>query len=148
RTGVRADQFDAVLFEDAPIVELERDVQRGLPTHRGEERVRPLPGDDPFDPLRCDRLYVGAVREVGIRHDRGRVAVDQNDPVALLLEGAYRLRSRIVELAGLPNHDRARTDEENRLQIVASRHEPVIPSTPFLVPSGWPWPGSARSRPR
>ena len=42
RARVRADQLDAVLLEHAAVVQLERDVQRGLAAHGRQQRVRPL----------------------------------------------------------------------------------------------------------
>jgi hypothetical protein len=81
---VRADQLDAVLLEDARVVQLEGHVERRLAAHRRQQRVRPLLLDDALDPLRRDRLDVGRVGQLRVRHDRGRVAVHQDDAVALL----------------------------------------------------------------
>ena len=49
----------------------------------------------------------------GIGHDRGRVRVDQHDLVALFAQGLAGLRAGVVELAGLPDDDRAGADEQN-----------------------------------
>ena len=74
RGDVGADQLDAVLLEDARLVQRHRGVQRGLAAERGEQRVRALPLDDLRDDLGRDRLDVGRVGELGVGHDRRRVA--------------------------------------------------------------------------
>src|SRR5690606_29033456 len=78
---VRADQLDAVLLEHTAVVELERDVERRLSTHRRQQRVRPLLLDDALYPFGRDRLDVRGIREIGIRHDRRGIAVDEDDAV-------------------------------------------------------------------
>ena len=83
RLDVRADQLDAVLLEDARLVQRHRGVQRGLAAEGGEQRVRALLLDDLLDDLRGDRLDVGGVGELRVGHDRRRVGVDQDDPQAL-----------------------------------------------------------------
>ena len=45
-------------------------------------------------PLGRHRLDVGPVGQLRVGHDRRRIRVDQDDPVALLLERAHRLRAR------------------------------------------------------
>ena len=69
-----------------------------------------------------DRLEVGPIREGRIGHDRRRVGVDEDDPVALLPEGLARLRSRIVELAALTDDDGTGPDDEYRVNVVSSWH--------------------------
>ena len=66
-------------------------------------------------------MYVrSAVARIG--HDRGRIRVHQHDLVALLAQRLAGLRAGIVKLAGLTNHDRAGTDKQNLLDVVASWH--------------------------
>jgi hypothetical protein len=113
RAGVGADQLDAVLVEDARAVEVHGDVERGLAPHRRQDRVDVLALDDLLDPLGRDRLDVGPVREIRVRHDRRRIGVHQDDPVPLLLERANGLGAGIVELAGLADDDRPRPQDEN-----------------------------------
>ena len=72
--------------------------------------------------LDVERLDVGGVGEVGVGHDRRRVRVGEDHPVALLPQHAAGLGARVVELAGLPDHDRAGPDEEDRLDVVAAGH--------------------------
>ena len=75
----------------------------------GSTRVGPLALEDRLEHLGRERLDVGAVRVLGVGHDRRRVRVHQRDAEALLLEDLDRLGARVVELAGLADHDRARS---------------------------------------
>ena len=122
RLGPRPDHLDAVALEDAELDQLHGQVQRRLPAERRQQRVGPLLLDDGRQHLGVERLDVGPVRRGGVRHDRGRVGVGQDHPVALLGQDPAGLGARVVELAGLADHDRARPDDEDRLQVVAARH--------------------------
>ncbi len=87
----RADEFDAEAVEGAVLGERHREVQPGLPAEGGEKGVGALLLDDLGDELGGDRLDVGAVGELGVGHDRGRVRVDEDDLVAVLLQHLARL---------------------------------------------------------
>jgi hypothetical protein len=63
--------------------------------------------ENELDELRRDRLDVRPIRELRIGHDRGRIGVDEDDLIPLFLQRLRRLRSRIIELGGLPDDDRA-----------------------------------------
>ena len=104
------------------LLQRQRGVERGLPAHGRQQRVGPLLLDDLGDDLRRDRLDIGRVGQVRIGHDRGRVGIDQHDPVALFLEGLAGLGAGIVELAGLADDDRAGADDQDRLDVGAFRH--------------------------
>ena len=54
-----------------------------------------------------ERLDVGRVGELRVGHDRRRVRVGEDHPVALLAQHAAGLGAGVVELAGLPDDDRA-----------------------------------------
>ena len=110
---LRADHLDAVLVENARLGKLDGKIQRRLTAHGRQQRIRPLALDDGFDELHGQRLDVGAVRQFRIRHDRGRVRIDQDDLVALFAQGLARLRSRIVELARLTDDDRTGADDQD-----------------------------------
>ena len=115
--GGGADHFDAELFEDAHLAQAEGAVERGLAAHGGEQRVGALALDDLGDDLGGDGLHIGGVGQIRVGHDGRRIGVDQNDAVALVLEGLAGLGAGIIELAGLPDDDRPRTDDEDRLDI-------------------------------
>jgi hypothetical protein len=54
---------------------------------------------------------VGAIGELRIGHDRGRIRVHEDDLVAFLAQRLAGLHAGIIELAALPDHDRAGADE-------------------------------------
>ena len=118
----RANQLDVVLLEDAGVGEVHRQVQRRLPADRRQDRVGPFDLDDGFEHFRRQRLDVGAIGELGVRHDRRRVAVDEDDFEALAPQRLAGLAARVVELARLTDDDRARADDEHAFQIGASWH--------------------------
>lgn len=97
------------LLEHALLLELHRQIQAGLAADARDDRVRALLAQDTRHILQRQRLHVHLVRDGGIRHDRGRVGVDENDLVPLLLERQARLRAGIVKLSGLTDDDRARS---------------------------------------
>ena len=101
--------------QHAVLVQVERAVERGLPAHRRQQRVGPLLGDDLLDHLPGDRLDVGDVGHLRVGHDRRRVAVDEDDAVALLAQRLAGLRAGVVELAGLADDDRPGADDQDAI---------------------------------
>ena len=128
RFGTSAEHLDAVLLQDAPLVEREREVQRRLTAERGEDRRGLLPLDDGLERARLERLHVRPGGEARVRHDGGWVRVHQDDVVALVAQGLCALRSGIVELASLADDDWPGADDEDFLEVVAARHRIVLPS--------------------
>ena len=120
--GVGADHLDAVLLQHAVPPQVHRQVEARLPAERRQQRIGPLLLDHLLDDLPGERLDVRAVGRRRIGHDRGRVRVDQHDLVALFAQRLARLRAGVVELAGLADDDRAGADDQNLLDVVASRH--------------------------
>ena len=131
--GVGADHLDAELVERPAAEEGHSGIERGLAAERRQQhelavRLEALhlldfPGDDLLDALRGDRLQVGAVGELRVGHDRGRVRVRQDDAVAFFPERFARLRAGVVEFARLPDDDRAGADDQDRVDIRALRHK-------------------------
>ena len=117
-----ADQLDAVLGQDARLVKFHRQVQPGLPAHGRQQGVGPLARDDLASEVDGERLDVGGISDVGVRHDRGGIAIEQDHAVAQLLQGLARLCARIVELTGLANHDGTGADDEDGLDVGTERH--------------------------
>ena len=114
----RADHLDVVILEHAHFLQAERAIQRRLPAHGRQQREPARHGvallhDDLGDHLGRDRLDIGAVGRVRIGHDRGRVRIDEDDAVAFRAQGLAGLCSRIVELAGLADDDRACADDQD-----------------------------------
>ena len=117
-----ANQLDAVLLERAVLAERNRQVERGLAAHRRQHRVRLLALDDRRQDFGRQRLDVRAIRELRVRHDRRRVAVDQHDLEPLVAQRLARLRAGIVELARLPDDDGAGADDEDAFDIGSFGH--------------------------
>jgi hypothetical protein len=102
-------------------------VERGLAAHGRQQREAAGQDvafllDDLGDDLWRDRLDIGRVGQLRIGHDRRRVRVDQDDAIALCLQRLAGLGAGIVELAGLADDDRARADDQDRLDVCALGH--------------------------
>src|SRR5262249_46652468 len=102
--------------------ERQRRVQRRLTAHGREKRVRALLLDDLRDDLRGNGFDISRVGEVGVCHDRRRVGIDQDDPVAFLLERLAGLRARIVEFTRLADNDRSGANNQDRGYVGAFGH--------------------------
>ena len=98
-------------------------VEGRLPAHGRQQRVGPLLLDDLGDDRRRDRLDIGDVGRLRVGHDRGRVRVDQDDPVAFLAQRLAGLGARIVELAGLADDDRPGADDQDRVDVGTFGHD-------------------------
>ncbi len=122
RVSIGADQLHPVPLEDSRVVKLHREVERGLTAQGRQERVGSLDLDDALDRGDIERLDVRAVGDRRVRHDRRRVRIDEDNPVPLLAERTAGLGARIVELAGLPDHDRAAAKHKNRGDVGSARH--------------------------
>lgn len=66
-----------------------------------------LLGDDLLQALLVQRLDVGDIRHLRIRHDRGRVGIHQHNLVSQLFQRLAGLGPRIVKFAGLAYDDGA-----------------------------------------
>ena len=124
RLDAGADQLHAMAREGAVLGQGAGQVEGGLAAHRRQAGIRPLALDDAREDVRQQRLDVGRIRQIRVGHDRGRIGVDQDHPVALGLERLDGLRARIVELAGLADHDRSRSDHQDGADVGAFGHQP------------------------
>ena len=132
--GLGADHFHTVLFQNAGSEKLHRSVEAGLPAERGEQskltfgperlHLGQFAHDNFLNRFGRDRLDVGAVGKFRIGHNRGRIGIHQHHAIAFLLERLTGLRARIIKLTRLPNNNRASADNQNRMNVVSSRHEP------------------------
>ena len=113
----RADQLDAEVVEDALLGELDGEVESGLAAHRRQQRVGPLALEHAGDAFEVERLEVRPVGEARVGHDRRRVRVDDDRPEPVLAQHLQRLAARVVELAGLADHDRPGADQADRLDV-------------------------------
>ena len=99
-----------------------RRIERGLSAQGRQERVGTLPGDDLLDKVRSDRFDVRGIGKLRVGHDGGGIGVNQHHSNALGLEHAAGLGARVVKLAGLPDDDRSRSNDEDGGNIIAAWH--------------------------
>ena len=117
-----ADGLHPVFVEDAGLGELAGQVEPGLAAEVGQQRVRPGTGDDLGEAGHVEWGDEGLVGHHRVGHDRRRVRVDQDDLVAEPAQRLAGLGAGVVELAGLPDHDGARTDDQDPVDVIAFRH--------------------------
>src|SRR6266511_128058 len=86
----------------------------------------PMVGSSPNPPAMTWRSFSMILATIygviGVGHDRRRIGVDQHDPITLGFERLDRLRAGIVELAGLPDDDWPRADDEDRGEVGPRGH--------------------------
>ena len=112
--------------QHALFFQLHGQVQTGLPADAGKDGIRTLIADDLGDIFQGQGLHIDLVRNRCIRHDRRRIRVAQNNLVALFLQGKTGLCPCIIKLCRLPDHDRARADDENFMDISSFGHEGLL----------------------
>ena len=117
-----ADGLHPVFVEHAGFGQLAGQVEPGLAAEVGQQRVRPGTGDDLGEAGHVERGDEGLVGHHRVGHDRRRVRVDQDDLVAEPAQRLAGLGAGVVELAGLPDHDGARTDDQDPVDVIAFRH--------------------------
>ena len=110
------------LLQNAAAGQIHRHVEARLAAQRRQQGVGPFLFDDLLDVLPGDRLDVRAVGRLRIGHDRRRVRIDQHDLVTVFPQRFARLGAGIVEFAGLTDDDRAGADDQNFVDVVATRH--------------------------
>ena len=113
----RPEELDVVALEGSARGQRHREVEGRLATEAREESLRPLLRDDRLDGLRGERLEVDRVGDLGVGHDRRRVAVDEDRPDALGPQSAAGLRSCVIELGGLADDDRARAEDQDGCRL-------------------------------
>ena len=93
-------------------------------------RQRVFALDDRREMRDVERLDVRALHELGVRHDRGGIRVHEDHFVPEVSKCFGSLRSRVVELARLSDHDRSGANEKDLFDIVAGRHERALSTAP------------------
>ena len=126
--GGGADHLDVELCQRALLAQRQRAVQRGLAAHGRQQRKTAGKDvaflfDDLGDDFRRDRLDIGGVGQFRIGHDGGRIGIDQDDAVALFLQGLDRLGAGIVEFAGLADHDGTGADDQDGGDVGSFGHQ-------------------------
>ena len=108
--------------------QIERTVECCLAAHGGQDGIGTLFGNDLFNRLPSDGFDVGDVCCCRVGHDRGRVAVDQNDFITLFAQSFASLYARVVKLTGLANDDGASANDENAFKVGPLWHVIFSPS--------------------
>ena len=116
------DELAAVPGQDPLFRQLHRQVQRRLAAHGGEDGVGAFDSDDPLRRFHGDGFDVGAIGPLRVRHDRRGIGVQEDGAVPLFPQRLQRLHARVIELAGLPDDDGTRAEEENGLEVFSSGH--------------------------
>ena len=83
RLWTGADQLNLISIKDPMSMQIKRTVECRLTAHRGQNCIGALPLDNPLDDLPGNRFDVSHIGRFRVSHDGGRVAIDQNDPIAL-----------------------------------------------------------------
>jgi len=116
----RAEHVDVVTREHARAFEFDGEIEAGLAAERRQQRIRPFVRDDRLQRGDGQWLDVDGVGDLGIRHDRRGVRVDEDDPVAFFPQRATRLDACVIEFGGLADDDRTRADHED---AAGGRHD-------------------------
>ena len=122
RRQIAADHLNAMSLKHSGLGQFDRHVQRRLPAEGRQERIRLFLRDDFLHERRRNGLDIRTVGKAGIGHDSSRIAVYQHDSVSLFAQHLACLRTRIIELARLANHNGPRPNYQDGLYIVSSRH--------------------------
>ena len=120
--GLGADHLDLEQIQHAAPVELKGTIERCLAAHGWQQGIRALDLDHLGDHFRRDGFNIGRVRELRIGHDRRRVGIDQDHPVALGLQRLHRLHPGIIEFAGLADDDRTCANDQDGFDVGAFGH--------------------------
>ena len=126
--GFSTDEFHLVAVENAAFVQFHGEVECRLATESGEQCIGAFATDDFVQNIDAQRFDVGAVGHLGVGHDGGRVRVHQHHFVTFAAQHLAGLHAGVVEFAALANHNRARTNEHNLLDVGTLRHSSCLHS--------------------
>ena len=126
---VGADQFNAVALQGAVLGQAHGQVQGGLSAHGGQQGVRLFDFNDAPDHIGGQRLDVGPIRHVWIGHDRSRVGIHQHHLKAISPQGFAGLGAGIIKFAGLADHNRPRSQQQDAAKVRATGHGPALTQT-------------------
>ena len=126
---IRKEKPDALLLEEALLVQLHGQGQSGLAAQTRQDGVGPLLDNNAFDGLGGQGLQVNFVRHGLVGHDGSGVGVAQHHVDAGLLQHPAGLGAGIVEFSGLADDDGAGADDQDFLDGSIERHQH---SPPFM----------------
>ncbi len=120
--GGRANHGDAELFQHSLAFQLQRAVQRRLAAHGRQHRIRALFFDNLAHHFPVNRLDVSSIGHFRVCHDGRRVRVYQDNAVTLFAQRFTRLGARVVEFAGLADHNRASAKNQDAFYVCTFWH--------------------------
>ena len=123
---VGANQLHAMALECAVLGQAHGQVQRGLAAHGGQQGIGLFQLNDASHHIGGQGLDVGPIRHLWIGHDRGGVGVHQHHLKAISPQGFAGLRAGIVKFAGLADHNRPRSQQQNAAKVRATGHGPAL----------------------
>ena len=88
---IGAEDLHPEFIQDPVIVQIDDQVQAGLPAQRSKDGVRTFLENNPFGGFKRQRFDIDPVRNGRIGHNRGRIGVDQDNFVALLTQSCTGL---------------------------------------------------------
>ncbi len=121
---LNADDFNAVFVQYPGFRQFGTQVQSGLTAQIWQQRIRPLLGDDLFDPLNIQRFDIGHISCLRVRHDGGRIGIHQHDLVSEIFQSLAGLGAGIVEFTGLTDDDGAGADDHYFMDICSFHIDP------------------------
>ena len=142
RRQLGPNQLHTIASQHAALGQGHGNVQGRLAAHGGQQGIGPLFNDDFLNHFRGERLNVGAIGHFWVGHDRGWVGVHQHDLVPFGPERFTSLSTGVVKFAGLTNHDRAGTKEQNLANVVAAGHKGNPRGLAISIDHGPPGPRS------
>src|SRR5699024_10468146 len=124
---VCADELDIVLFKDASTIQLDCGIKCCLTAQGCQDGINRVSffaflDQDLLDEVWLNRFHIGVVSELGVGHDGCRVGVNQRYAQTFFFKNAASLGTRVVELTGLADNNRAGANDQDVVNIVALWH--------------------------
>ena len=117
-----AQHLNAEFLEYAMLNQIHCCIQTGLAAQSWQQGIRSFDLDDLRHVLPGNRLDVRTIGHFGVGHDRRGVRVDQDNLVTLFAKRFACLGAGIIKFASLPDDNRARTNDQNLMNVVATGH--------------------------
>ena len=118
----RTDQPHLMFAEKASFLKLHRQIQSRLAAERRQHTVRLFLQDKLFHNFYCQRFDIDLICDIFVCHNGRRIGVQQYDLNPFFFQRTACLRSCIVELGSLSDHDRAGADHKYLFNIRILRH--------------------------
>ena len=119
---LHTDYFYAVFIQYAGFVQFRAQIQARLAAQVRQQCIRPFLGDDLFHPFQIQRLNIGFIRHLRVRHNRRRIGIHQYDLIAQAPQCLASLGAGIVKLAGLPDDDGAGPNDHYFMDVCSLCH--------------------------